>query len=187
MKRSTTAVIIGVLALGLVGGGTAVALSNSGEPTPETSASAPAPVGTDAPVEAATDAPATPAETEALPADITQPGEVCDPSNMNDPICAAFYPDQAVLNITARASELDTLSDAEKIERAHAACSGGEPADSPLYKAGTIAYCNELAPGIDGQPDRYARLIAFYKGLGEDGAKAHYADRVMPTPTELGY
>lgn len=120
-------------------------------------------------------------------ADITAPGEVCDPGNMNDPICAAFYPDQAVLNITARSADLDGMSDAEKIERAQLACEGGEPTDSPLYKAGAIAYCNEFAPGIDGQPDRYARLIAFYKGLGEDAAKEHFADKVMPTPEELGY
>lgn len=119
--------------------------------------------------------------------DITAPGEVCDPQNMNDPICAAFYPDQVVLNITARDASLAGISDAEKIERAHAACEGGESADSTVYKAGSIAYCNELAPGIDGQPDRYARLIAFYQGLGEEAAKAHYADRVMPTAAELGY
>ena len=35
MKRSTTAVIVGVLALGLVGGGTAVALTGQDDPTPE--------------------------------------------------------------------------------------------------------------------------------------------------------
>lgn len=139
----------------------------------------------------ATDETRAPADTQKMSAansaDITAAGEVCDPQNMNDPICAAFYPDQVVLNITARSSDLDGLSDADKIERAHQACEGGEPADSALYKAGAIAYCNELAPGIDGQPDRYARLIAFYQGLGEDAAKAHFADKVMPTAEELGY
>lgn len=121
------------------------------------------------------------------PVHITAAGEVCDPSNMNDPICAAFYPDQVVLNITARSADFAGLSDAEKIERAHGACEGAEPVDSPIYKAGAIAYCNEFAPGIEGQPDRYARLIAFYQALGEDGAKAHFSDKTMPTPAELGY
>lgn len=186
MKRSTIAAIATAAVL-VVGGGTAYALTTNGQelaPVETTATSEPAATPTETPAEPAPDAAP---ESPVLPSHITAAGEVCDPQNMNDPICAAFYPDQAVLNITARAADLDSLSDAEKIERAHLACDGGEPADSPLYKAGAIAYCNELAPGIDGQPDRYARLIAFYKALGEDGAKAHYADRVMPTPAELGY
>jgi len=129
----------------------------------------------------------TPEATAELVADITAPGEVCDPGNMNDPICAAFYPDQAVLNITSRVPELAGVSDTEKIQRAHAACDTGDASDVYFYKAGAVSYCHQFAPGTDDQPDRYARIIAFYQDIGEDAAKEHYADRVMPTPAELGY
>lgn len=214
MKRSTTAVIVGVLALGLVGGGTAVALTNSGEPTPEASASAPAPVGTDATAEASTDAPAnseTPANDE-RPAYITEPGEVCDPHNVNDPICAAFYPAQVILNMTSpeRAREpLASMNADEKIRLAHEACENLvagvrpdlvdtilAPDDPPemadrnndgIYIAASLAYCNEFAGGTKDYPDKIARTIAFYKKLGESAAKVHFADKIMPVPAELGY
>lgn len=214
MKRSTTAVIVGVLALGLVGGGTAVALSSSGEPAPETSASTPAPVGTDAPVEASTDAPAvsgTQAKDE-RPAYITEPGEVCDPHNVNDPICAAFYPEQVILNMTSpeRAREpLASMDAVEKIRLAHQACENMiagvrphlvdtilNPDDPPemadrnndgIYIAASLAYCNEFAGGTKDYPDKIARTIAFYHQLGESASKVHFADKIMPIPAELGY
>lgn len=119
--------------------------------------------------------------------DITAPGEVCDPGNGNDAICAAFYPDQVVLNMAARAGgEFAALSDAEKIDRARQACETGD-ADPLIVKAGAVAYCNENAGGPDDMPDMIARLIAFYQAMGEDAAKAHFNGHTMPTPAELGY
>lgn len=120
-------------------------------------------------------------------ADITAPGEVCDPGNANDAICAAFYPDQVVLNMAARAGgEFAALSDAEKIDRARQACETDD-ADPLIVKAGAVAYCNENAGGPDTMPDMVARLVSFYQAMGEDAAKAHFNGHTMPTPAELGY
>lgn len=113
-----------------------------------------------------------------IPAHITEPGEVCDPSNMNDAICAAFYPDQVVLNVTGRSADLAGLSDAEKIESAQRACIDG--GNASLVTAGQLAYCNEQ---LD---QRLSLTIAYYQSLGEDGAKADFADKTMPTAEEIG-
>jgi hypothetical protein len=154
MKRSTTAVIVGVLALGLVGGGTAMALSNSGEPAPEASTSAPAPVVSDAPAEAATDVPATPA-----PADSGQTSEAD----------ARFL--KYVADEKPPISLLDGYTDAALIERGHEACVQAEASvpwedirlvddeeptsagyyldTSAILNGALYNYCPELIPDVE--------------------------------------
>ena len=112
-------------------------------------------------------------------ADITAPGEVCDPSNMNDPICAAFYPEQVVLNVTARTAEVAGIPDADRIAAAQQACT--DPSAAAVYvTAGQLAYCHDqLDP-------RLSLTIAYYQALGEEGAKADFADKTMPTAEEIG-
>lgn len=129
----------------------------------------------------------------------TAPGEVCDTQNLNDPICAAFYPDQLVLNLMTmpRAREpLSSMTDEQKITLAQQACAdlgaGARPhviETNPLaddhatsadrnndlvYTAASLAYCNEHLTG------KSAAYIAYYQALGEEGAKSDFADRVMP-------
>lgn len=159
---------------------------------------------------------ATPEPTaEPTPAvDITAEGEVCDPHNLNDPICAAFYPDQSVLNRTNAdrgRQPLSALPDDERVALAHQACDNmtagnrnplietipneGDQAGMEdwnnlvLYSAGAMSYCPEFMEpsGFDDQPDRNIRILAFYKAMTEEEAKAHFADHVMPTKEELGY
>lgn len=152
-----------------------------------------------APVTTETEAPADPEE-PAIGYGPTGAGEVCDPGNGNDAICAAFYPDQAALNATSapRALEpLASMSDAEKIGLAKQACevlnSGGSaegvvlvetvvvdsrPADWNAglpFAAGTLAYCTEH---LDAKP---RALLDHYVSLGEEASKAEFADGSMPS------
>lgn len=130
----------------------------------------------------------------------TGAGEVCDPQNLNDSICAAFYPDQLVINVMSspRAREpLASMSDEEKLAIARQACVDMEAGARPhviethalegdpeasldrnnllVYTAGSLAYCNDYAEG------KSAAYISYYKTLGEDGAKADFADKTMPS------
>lgn len=168
MKRASIAVAV-LVALLLTG------CAGTADETPSEPQGATEAVETTAPE---TPAPDTQKMSAANSADITAPGEVCDPSNMNDPICAAFYPDQVVLNVTARSAELAGMSDAEKIEAAQQACTdGGAPS---LVTAGQLAYCPEQLDA------RLSKTVAFYQSLGEEGAKADFADKTMPTAEEIG-
>lgn len=128
----------------------------------------------------------------------TGAGEVCDPQNLNDSICAAFYPDHAVLRIAARGGAIASLEPQQTLDLAMQACDemrAGSTWESSalatgddnrvLYTAAAVGYCPEYAPGR--APDHTARLIAFYQSLGKAGAEEHFADRVMPTDAELGY
>ena len=133
---------------------------------------------------------------ESTPSDITAPGEVCDPSNANDAICAAFFPAQAVINMTNRTPALAVIPEPERIELAHQACDDfttvlveDAQGDINLHKAAAFSYCNEnMEPGsFPGQPDRNQRIIAFYQSIGKAAAVEHFADKVMPTAEELGY
>lgn len=130
----------------------------------------------------------------------TGAGEVCDPQNANDSLCAAFYPDQAVLRIAARGGAIASLDPQQTLDLAVQACdemrAGGTWEASSLstgddsrilFAAAAVGYCPEFAPGGGQYPDRTARLITFYQSLGEAGAKDHFADKVMPTEAELGY
>lgn len=133
--------------------------------------------------------------------DITAPGEVCDPGNANDAICAAFYPEQAAINATSapRALEpLASMSDEEKIALAHQACeilaAGGSKETSTLvetivpegdsrpdnwnaglpFAAGRLGFCQDQ---LDEKPQQF---IAHYRQLGEEASKAEFADGSMP-------
>lgn len=200
MKRSTLAAIAAAAVL-VVGGGTAYALTTNQEPAPvETVTTTPpeTPAAQETPTSAESTAPSE-QPAEALPTNITQPGEVCDPHNANDSLCAAFYPDQVVLNMTSAPRSREPLASmpaAEKIALAHQACdnlaAGSQPHlvdtilnpdDHPstadrnnvgIYAAATLAYCNEFDTG------KSAAYIAYYKKLGEEGAKADFADKTMP-------
>jgi hypothetical protein len=124
-------------------------------------------------------------------ADATAPGEVCDPGNANDVICAAFYPDQAVLNIAARNDSLSALGH-DVVDVAKSACdamrAGGAAAgDAALISAAALAYCPEFSEGPSDYPDLTQRRLAYYQGIGEDAARAEFADGSMPTPEMLGY
>lgn len=166
--KTRTALVGAILLLALAGCG--------GQPSAEPSEVAPQPFA----AQAEQTPEATP-EPEPVTAP-TGPGEVCDPHNMNDFICAAFYPEQVVLNITSapRApDEVASLSDAEKIQRAQEACtSGGLPS---FVTAGRLAYCPEQLDDA-----RKIATLEYYKALGEEGAKADFADTRMPTDAELG-
>lgn len=189
-KQATVAAITAVLLLALTGCG-------------EEAAPAAEPKSFAAPL--SKQAEETPAveETAAEPAigyGPTAPGEVCDLGNANDSLCAAFYPDQAVINIAGRGSALSDIDPPVLLNLAELACeemrAGGTWEASALssgddnrvlYAAAAVGYCPEYAPGGGNYPDRTSRLITFYKSLGESGAKAHFSDKVMPTEAELGY
>ncbi|TQL87185.1 hypothetical protein FB560_2852 [Microbacterium saperdae] len=111
----------------------------------------------------------------------------------------------------ARAREpLRSMSDAEKIDLAHAACDNlnagrgqvpmletvpdaGDDAifadknNVTLYAAGTFAYCNQHIKGTEALPEYGARLITYYRSIGEEAAKAEFADGSMPEKSLLGY
>jgi hypothetical protein len=126
---------------------------------------------------------------------------VSDPNNLNDSLCAAFYPDQALINVTDRGSAAFAgLPLDEKRDLAEQACTalaGGSSAQTTavvtgddnrtLFSAAAVAYCPEHAESSAKWPDRTRRLIAYYQRLGEAGAKADFADGQMPTPEKLGY
>lgn len=130
--------------------------------------------------------------------DITAPGEVCDPHNLNDIICAAFYPDQAVGNMTVapRAGEpLASLSDEERIALAHEACeqleagtaqdavsvietsaedtAAGRNNNFTLASAGALAYCNDYIALDDS-----GWALGEYQAMGEAAAKESFANGV---------
>lgn len=178
MNKSSAAVVTAAILLLLTGCSGAPEAAPGETQGAGTSAKS-APEETTEPVE-------TPAAEDATPAYITEPGEVCDPGNMNDLICAAFYPDQVVLNVTSRNPELASIPEADRIALAHESCDN--PSDNPIHTAAALAYCNEQIgdSGFEGMPDRNARIIAFYQALGEDAARAHFADKTMPTAAELG-
>ena len=121
----------------------------------------------------------------------TAPGEVCDPGNANDVICAAFYPDQAVLNIAARNDGLSALGD-DVLDVAKSTCdamrAGGAAAGDPaLISAAALAYCPEFSQGPSDYPDLTQRRLTYYQSIGEEAARAEFADGTMPTPDVLGY
>lgn len=142
-------------------------------------------------------------ETAEPTVDVTAPGEVCDPQNLNDLICAAFYPEQVVLNLTAapRAQEpLASMTDEQKIQLAHAACdtlaAGGTKdtvtlvtTDNPdallstwnnnlVFTAGTLGYCNDYIEG-----ENFQWGVNEYRSMGEQAAKESFADGVPITAT----
>lgn len=204
MPKITAAVTALILALGLAGcaGGT-----SSVEPTSEAR-------GFAAPIDSApaTEAPVEQVDT-AEQRDITAKGEVCDPHNLNDAICAAFHPDQVALNMTSpeRVREpLASMSPESRLSLAHDACENLNAGnrehlidtilrddDDPLlndrnngsvYSAAAMAYCHQhIEGGTDEYPDRNKRIVKFYQSLGEAAAKDHFSGKVMPTPEELGY
>lgn len=152
-----------------------------------------------APLATESEAPAEPEE-PAIGYGPTGAGEVCDPQNANDSLCAAFYPDQAVLRIAARGGAIASLEPQQTISLAAQACDemrAGSTWEAStlavgddnrvLYAAAAVGYCPEYAPGGGDYPDRTSRLITFYQSLGEAGAKEHFADKIMPTEAELGY
>jgi len=142
----------------------------------------------------------TPAPVEEAP---TDEGDVCDPENLNDFICAAFYPEQALLNVTSapRADEpLASMPVEQKMELAQQACdamsAGGTKEDTILvetitdkgdgfekwnnilvFTAGTLAYCNEFIDAPDG-----IWRINEYRSMGEADAKESYKDRKIIQP-----
>ncbi|MDQ0576451.1 DUF732 domain-containing protein [Agromyces albus] len=138
----------------------------------------------------------------------TNPGEVCDPHNLNDVICAAFYPDLAVINMTSapRGMEpLASLPEADRIALAHQACdaltagatkdtlvlvdtireSENDPRDNNrvLFSAGTLAYCNEHLEDTDAGY-RLGWIINAYRQMGEAAAKESFADGTVIQPPE---
>lgn len=201
MKKSGIAAIA-VAAVLVVGGGTAYALTTNPQAAEGPALIEATATNTPAPEAAEGAAPAN-GETSAteLPSYITSPGEVCDPENLNDSLCAAFYPDQALINVTDRGSAaLAGLPLDEKRDLAEQACTalaGGAPAaataavtgddNRTLFSAAAVAYCPEHAESSAKWPDRTRRLIAYYQGLGEAGAKADFAGGQMPAPEKLGY
>lgn len=188
MKSSViVAVVAGVV---LVGGGVAAATAiGSADSAPEPTASVTAP---------ASDSTETPSPTPSATPDLsdkTAPGEVCDPHNLNDTICAAFYPDMVVLNMTSapRAGEpLTSLPDAQRIALAHQACdqlaaganlhsvsviettadaaAPGLDNNFSLASAGSLAYCHDF---IDSSDVKWT--LEQYISMGEDAAKASFA------------
>lgn len=130
----------------------------------------------------------------------TAPGEVCDPGNANDVICAAFYPDQAVLNIATRNEVLGTMDESAVLDLARQACevmtSGGSYETQELapgidnrsiFSAAALAYCPAFAEGPEDYPDLTQRRLTYYQGIGEAAARSEFADGTMPTPEKLGY
>ena len=133
----------------------------------------------------------------------TNVGDVCDPQNANDFICAAFYPEQALLNVTSapRADEpLASMSVEQKIELAQQACdamsAGGTKDDTILvetitdkgeffeewnnglvFTAGQLAYCNEFIDAPNG-----IWVLGEYRSMGEAAAKESYKDRIALRP-----
>lgn len=193
---------IAAAAVLLVGGGTAYALSTNGQAAEGPALIEATATSTPAPIASESAAP-TNGETSAseLPSHITSPGEVCDPENLNDSLCAAFYPNQALINVTDRGSAaLAGLPLEEKRKLAEQACTAlasGASAQTvavvtgddnrTLFSAAAVAYCPEHAESSAKWPDRTGRLIAYYQGLGEAGAKADFAGGQMPAPEKLGY
>jgi hypothetical protein len=147
-------------------------------------------------------------EATATPLDEPQPaptnvGDVCDPQNANDFICAAFYPEQALLNVTSapRADEpLASMTVEQKIDLAQQACdamaAGGTKEDTILvdtitdkgeffeewnnglvFAAGQLAYCNEFIEAPDG-----IWRINEYRDMGETAAKESFKDGVTLKP-----
>ena len=140
------------------------------------------------------------ASTDALDLTLkTQPGEVCDPHNLNDTICAAFYPDLAVLNMTVspRAGEpLSSLPDEQRIAVAHQACDQlangvglhdvnvietsaadvalGRDNNYSLASAGALAYCSNYIGSED-----IKWTLDQYKSMGEEAAKESFAGGVV--------
>lgn len=156
MKRSTTAVIVGVLALGLVGGGTAVALTGQDDPTPaETSLSEP----TATPDTGQPDTDETPTD------DATEPLTAETPATDADP--DAMFIDEARdrLSGLGAATTIPNATDAQLMAGGHEACESmadgtafsdvtvieGEPRTQGSYldsaaiaSAGLLFYCPEL-------------------------------------------
>lgn len=183
MRKST--VIIGAsiaIVLGVAGIGTAVAVNN---PTPPATVTGSTVAPSSAPHDSYT-------VTTASTVGHTAKGDVCDPSNLNDLICAAFYPDQAVLNMTSRAvGPLATMSDSDKITLAHKACTtlenGGtesttvlvapEAANANLYVTATLAYCNDKIVNATGTDTQW--VVKTYKAMGEQAAKTSFANKTI--------
>lgn len=198
IKKSTIAIAAAAAVL-VIGGGVGIAtaanLASTEEPSSiETTTATP----TDGAVDDVTPKPTETAGT----ADPTAAGEVCDPSNLNDMICLAFYPDTAVINMTSglRAQEpLRSLPDADKIALAHKACdtfaaggsastvtlisttldadkAGALPADinnTNIFQIGALAYCNERIVEQEGTNFRWT--LDAYRGMGEKAAKDSFA------------
>lgn len=185
---------IAVAAVIAIGGGVATAATIAAS-TPTSAPGTAEVAGTDAP-QTTSEAPAT--EAPDLSAK-TEQGEVCDPHNLNDTICAAFYPDLAVLNMTLspRAGEpLASLPDDQRIALAHQACEqlaagaglhgvnviDTAPADTALGRdnnyslasAGALAYCNG---SVDSDDIKWT--LEQYKSMGEEAAKESFAGGVV--------
>lgn len=197
-KRTGIVVAAVVGAVLIVGGGAAVALTAGAQNEPVETSAASDPVADEVPEEAPGGT-AEPVENgaEGL-ASKTNPGEVCDPHNLNDVICAAFYPDLVVVNMTMapRAGEpLASMGESERIALAHEACaqldSGAtlesvavvEEADAAessnnfaVASAGALAFCNSH---LD---ERLSWTLSAYQSMGEAAAKESFKDGSVIQP-----
>lgn len=197
MRMKSSVIVAVVAAVVVVGGGVATAAAIGGaDATPEPTPSVSAPVA---------DSTETPTPTASATPDLstkTDAGEVCDPHNLNDMICLAFYPDLAVVNMTSgpRAQEpLRSLPDADKVTLAHKACdtfaAGGSPAtvtligtqldadkvgsfpadinNTNIFQIGALAYCNDHITEQDGTHFRWT--LDTYRSMGEKAAKDSFS------------
>lgn len=203
MVKKTTIAIAAAAAVLVIGGGVGIATAANLASSDETSSSqTPTATSTDEQTGSATPEPTETAGTE----DPTAAGEVCDPSNLNDAICAAFYPDIAVINMTAgpRSGEpLASMSTEQRIALAHQACDQLEAGADPhsinlvetsaddiakardnnytLYSAGSLAYCeSHIATDDFGAKLHYA--LDAYRAMGEEAAKKSFAGGVVIRP-----
>lgn len=138
---------------------------------------------------------------EASDTDPTAPGEVCDPSNANDAICAAFHPEQAAKNMLARQKEpIASMSVEEQDALIQQACDAMESGktwetailveepnlderagyavtNQGLFAIASYSQCQEHVAQVSPYGDW---LINYYKGIGEAAAKDEFADGSMP-------
>lgn len=206
MRKTTLTIAAIAAAVVIGGGGAAYALTSANTSTP---VATPTSSATSTPTNTAT-ASNSPSPTatstntsDPVPtAGPTATGDVCDPHNANDVICAAFYPDQVVINMTSapRVGEpLASLAATERIALAHKACDqlaagktlktvsliSTDPASAKrgadnnytLASAGALAYCNAFIEG-----DTFKQALEKYRSMGEDAAKASFAHGVPVKP-----
>ncbi len=171
--RTGGIVALAVAGLVVIGGGAALATTMTGnEPTNTVAAS-------ETPVETETAEPETvePTEADEDAEALTAPGAVCDPNSMNTIECSVDYPEIGYLNAVNRTAvePLISLSDIEKLELAHEACTvldnGGDAStiiiattaadytdtwnNGIVFTAAPLGFCHEhadqelIAPFVD--------------------------------------